>query len=625
MLLFLVAERLTPAAPELEDRRPATPPPRGFWTLFAVGCALCVAAGVLVYRRAWPSITHPPWFLGLLLLSGSAWWSRWRAWSWPHPPAKVLAAVLLLLMLASALFAWRLTTVPVEVHGDEGEEGMDAVALMHDEPLNLFTVGWYWLPRFHVVRQAAGMKLFGVNLLGLRSTSVVIGALSVLLVLSVGYRLWSFEVGLLAALVLVSARFFIHLSRTGLEYIDTPFLSILVVWLSVRAWRELRLGAAIMCGIALGLGIQSYYASRLVPLLLTFTWLAWLQGSDRRLARARAGRFVVIVLAALATAAPMIGYFWNHRTDLWMRTLDTSVFSQSSLDHLSYGYGTRDLRYILLVQLQHALTLFNATPDSSLQYGLRPGGLFEPVSAALFVLGLGLLGARPFRQRNLLLLLWIVVPVIVGGVLTIDTPFYPRIGSVVPFAVLVVALALHSLLDSLRRALPRSVARVLVALVAAGVLTAVFANNIRSYFFEYAPHHRHGPGVEISAWIRAHGAGKTTYMVGGKNYWIRHGAIRFLTYGYETMDVIDLDAYLHSNRFDRATSLFIIMPQGKELMPKLTAVVGPLDVQAHRNAAGQTAFFTAEPIVARPNGEPAKGFTGAGWPRNSAPTIRASG
>ncbi len=602
ILLFLAAERLAPAAPEPEERR-ATPAPPGVWTLFATGCALCVAAGILVHRHAGPGLTHPPWVLGLLLLAVSALWARRRAWSWRYPSPRVLAAVLLLFVLASGLFAWRLTTVPLEVHGDEGEEGMDAVALLHEEPFNLFSVGWYWLPRFHVVRQAAGMKLFGVNLLGLRSTSVVIGMLSVLLVLSVGYRLWGFEVGLLAALLLVSARFFIHLSRTGLEYIDTPFLSVLVVWLAVGAWQELRLSAAIMCGIALGLGIQGYYASRLVPLLLTATWLAWLQGSDRSVARARVGRFVVIVIAALAAAAPMIGYFWHHWADLWMRTADTSVFSRTAIDHLSYGYGTRDLRYILLVQLQHAVTLFNATPDSSLQYGLRSGGLFEPVSAALFVLGLGLLCARPVRQWHLLLLLWIAIPVIVGGALTIDTPFYPRIGGVVPFAVLVVALALHSLLDAIRSALPRPAAKVLAALVVTGVLTAVFANNIRSYFFEYAPRHRHGPGVEISAWIRAHGAGKTAYMVGGKNFWIKHGTIRFLTYGYETMDVIDLGAYLRSNRFDPATSLFIIMPQGKELIPQLTSAVGALDVQPHRNADGQTTFFTAEPISAQPDTE----------------------
>jgi len=594
-LLFLVAEWRTPAPPDPPERH--TPPAfTGLWTLLALGCALCLAAGILVYRRAEPALTHSIWLLGLLCFAGGVLCSWWRSRSAQRPSLKTLAAVLFLLLLAGGFFGWRVSSIPLEVHGDEGEEGMDAVELLTEKPFNLFTVGWYWLPRLHVLRQAAGLELFGVNLLGLRSSSVVLGAAGVVLVFAVGAQFWGFEVGLLAGLVLVSARFFIHLSRTGFEYLDTPVLSILVVWLAWWAWRDLRLDAAVLCGLALGLGVQTYYASRLVPVLLTVTWVLWLTGSERRLQAARVTRFVVIAVVALATVAPMAGYFCKRPYDLWWRTLETSAFTQSALNHLSYSYRTRDLSYILLVQLEHAVTLFNYTSDSSLQYGFRPGGLFEPVAAVLFVLGLAGTCARPLRDRNLLLLLWIIVPVIVGGALTIDTPFYPRIGGVVPFAALVVALALHSLLVSLRATLPRRAARIAAPLVAASVCAVIFAHTIHDYFVEYAPHHRHGPGVEIAAWVRAHGAGKTTYMVGGKGFYIRHGTIRFLSYGFAIEDVLDLDSYLRHNRFDPATSQFIIMPQGKELIPKLQNAVGPLDIQPQRFRDDPAAFYTAVPL-----------------------------
>ncbi len=598
-LVFLVAERRTPAPPDPPERHI----PRAFkglWTLLAIGCALCVAAGILVYRSATPVLTHSTWLLGLLCFASCTLCSWWRCRSAQRPSLKTFLAVLLLLLLAGGLFGWRVSSIPLEVHGDEGEEGMDAVELLTEKPFNLFTVGWYWLPRLHVLRQAIGLKLFGVNLLGLRSSSVVLGAAGVILVFAVGAQFWGFEVGMLAGLVLVSARFYIHLSRTGFEYLDTPVLSILVVWLAWWTWRDLRLDAAVLCGLALGLGVQTYYASRLVPVLLTVTWVLWLAGSEQRLQCARVGRFVVIAVVALATVAPMAGYFCQRPKDLWWRTLETSAFTQSALNHLSYGYGTRDLNYILLVQLKHAVTLFNYTSDSSLQYGYRPGGLFEPVAAALFVLGFAGTCARPLRERNLLLLLWLVVPVIVGGALTIDTPFYPRIGGAVPFAALMVALALHSLLVSLRATLPRRAARIVTPLVAASVCAVIVAQNIHDYFFEYAPHHRHGPGVEIAAWVRAHGAGRTTYMVGGKGFFIRHGTIRFLSYGFAIEDVLDLDSYLRHNRFDPATSQFIIMPQGKELIPKLQAAIGPLDVQPQRFRDDPAAFYTAVPLPPRP-------------------------
>jgi hypothetical protein len=595
-LLFLVAERRSPALPDPPERL-AAPAAKGFWTLFAVGCALGVAAGILVFRGAEPKVTHPPWALGLLCFTGAALWSWWGNRARRRPPPRVLATAALLLLLAGGFFGWQVARVPPELHGDEGEIGLDAVQLLTQKPFNLFSAGWYFLPRFHALRQAAGIKLFGVNTLGLRCTSVVLGAAAVLVVFIVGYRLWGFEVGLCAGLLLVSARFFIHLSRTGFHYLDTPFLSILVVGFAWLAWRDLRLDATIWCGIALGLGVQSYFASRLVPALLTLTWCLWLIGCDRRLLLRRLGRFALVAIVALATAAPMIGFFWKRPLELWMRTQETSVFTQGAFDHLSNAYGTRDLRYILLVQLQHAVTLFNYSSDSSLQYGFRPGGMFEPISATLFVLGLAGVCAHPLRRRNLLLLVWIIVPVIVGGALTIDTPFYPRISGVVPFAVLVIALALHSVLASVGAVLPHRIGRWAVTIVGIGVIAVVLATNVRDYFIEYAPHHRHGPGLEIAAWIRAHGTGKTTYMVGGKGFFIKHGTIRFLTYGYAIDDVIDLNVYLRTNHFNPATSLFIVMPQGRALIPRLQAAVGPLDVQPQRFRDDPAAFYTAVPLT----------------------------
>jgi len=593
-LLFIVAERRTAVLPDPPDPHPL-PTPKGFWMLFAVGWTLCLAAGILVYRTAQPLVTHATWSLGLLCFSVCALRS-WRPQRRRRAQPKTLAAVVLLLVLSGGFFGWHVATIPLEVHGDEGEVGMDAVELLTERPFNLFTVGWYWLPRLHVLRHAIALKLLGVNLLGLRSTSVVLGAVGVLFVFAVGSQVWGFEVGLLAGLVLVSARFFIHLSRNGLHYLDTPVFSIVVVWLAWWVWQELRFDAAILCGLALGLGVQTYYASRLVPVLLALTWYFWLVRSNRRLWLARSGRFALIALVALATSAPMAGYFWRHPADLWMRTVETSAFSASAFNHLTHGDGTRDLRDILLVQLQHALTLFNYTSDSSLQYGYSPGGLFEPVAATFFVLGFAGVCARPLQRPNLLLLVWIAVPVIVGGALTIDTPFYPRISGVVPFAILAVALALHSVLASVRQVLPQSTGRIVAAVVVTGIFAAIFTNNIRNYFFDYAPSHRLSVVVRIAAWVRANGAGKTTYLVGGKGFYIKHGTIRFLAYGFATEDVIDLDAALRGQRFNKATSLFIIMPQGKELISKLQAAVGPLDIQSQRCGDDPAAFYTAVPL-----------------------------
>ncbi|MGH7790323.1 MAG: glycosyltransferase family 39 protein, partial [Candidatus Binatia bacterium] len=564
-----------------------------FLLLYGLGVALCLVAGGLVYRFAAPLTTHLVWAGGLLVLLVSAALAprgadRQAAWS-----RRDWLAVAALVVLSLALFGWHLTSVPPEVHGDDAEVGLDAIRLLDE--FNLFGAGWFELPRFHALPTAIGLQLFGINLFGLRATSVGLGIATVLLLFAVARRLWSFEVALLAAVLLAGQRFFIHLSRTGYHYIDTPFLALLAVWLLLRLWHDRRLDAAVYCGIALGLGIQTYYASRLVPPLLALTWLLWLRGTPAAERRGRVAAFALIVVAALAVAAPMFGYFAHDWAAFWERTRDTSMFTPAAQAHLAYGYGTQSVVAILAIQLRAAFSLFNLTPDNSMQYGLG-GALFDPASAALFVLGVGLILARLAERRAQMVLLWTLLPLIAGGALTIDAPFYPRISGLMPFAVLIVALALMHCWSLARWTLPERRGGWLAGALLAAAVGLIYSDNLRSYFLDYAPNHRHSPGVEISAFVRRHGAGKTTYMLGGApGFFIRHGAISFQTYGYKTRDIENPTEALAHQPFDPATSLFVVMPQGVHLVPQLEATVGPLDLQTHRNRHGAVAFLTAVP------------------------------
>ncbi|MEO8603853.1 MAG: glycosyltransferase family 39 protein [bacterium] len=620
-LLFGLSARRLPDSPEGEAAPPG-PLPARFLILCAIGAALCGAAGILVYMFQPRLLTHLVWAAGLLTLATAA-FSAPRGENRLAPLTTTergaLAAVL---VIAALLLCWQVASVPTEVHGDDAEVGLDAVRLLAD--FDLFGAGWFELPRFHAFPTAIGLQLFGINLLGLRATSAALGLLGVGLLFAVVRRLWSVELGLLAALLLAGQRFYIHLSRAGYHYIDTPVLSLLAVWLFLRLWQERRLDAAIWCGIALGLGIQTYYASRLVPPLLALTWVSFLfplagaltaraavdsgvaTGGRRLLLalRARAPSFAVIVLVAVAVAGPLFGFFAHDWGAFWERTRDTSMFTPAARHHLAFGYGTENLAAILAIQLRAALTLFNRTTDTSYQYGFE-GALFEPASAVLFVLGLGLVCARWRERRMRLLLLWTALPLIAGAALTIDTPFYPRISGLVPFAVLFVGLALTHLLRVVRSAAVGRAGGWATAGLGAAAVGLILATNARTYFVDYAPRYRISPSVEIADFVRGHGAGKTTYMVGGAPaFFIRHGAITFLTYGYKTRDIEHLDAFLRGQPLDPQTSTFVIMPHGSHLLPSLEAAVGPLDLQTHRDRSGEVAFLTAVPAAAHDTADP---------------------
>src|SRR6185369_13750897 len=115
-------------------------------------------------------------------------------------------------------------------------------------------------------------------------------------------------------------------------------------------WQEQSFAAAVGCGLALGLGIQTYYASRLVPVLVVLTCVAWLVIERGRLLGQRAAMLAVIAVTALATAAPMAGYFWNQPGELWHRTEETSVFGPAARAHAAEAYGTDSIGRILFIQ-----------------------------------------------------------------------------------------------------------------------------------------------------------------------------------------------------------------------------------------------------------------------------------
>lgn len=590
LVAFLVAERTAPPEPALSTR-PAPAIGYAAWLWLAAGALFCLvsAFAVLARRPAW--LTHAAWGAGLASLGAAALWARWREGGGIRRPRFSHLAVLL--FASALLFGWRLTVLPREVHGDDAEVGLDAIRLLGN--FDLLRAGWFDLPMFHALPTAIGLRVFGIDLLGLRMTSLVLGALTVLLVYAVARRLWGERVALLSALFLVSARFFIHLSRAGYHYVDTPFLSVLALWLLLLVWYEHRLSAAIWCGMALGLGIQTYYASRLVPLLLAVTCALWLASSEKSLRRRRAANFAIIVVVALAIAAPMLSYFSQHWDDLWSRTRDTSIFTPRAREHLAYSYGTNDLGAIFWIQLRKAAGLFHLNGDTSVQYGY-PGPLLDPVSGALFVLGLAAWGARLLTRRGQAMLLWLLVPVIAGAALTIDTPFYPRISGAMPFAAITVAYGLHRLTTALGALRPIRFVRGAEHALLAAVLAVVLAANIRTYFIDYAPRHRHSIFVEMSEWIRAHGADRTTYLVGGApRVFVRHGTIQFLTYGYETRDILNLEDFLRTQRPARSESAFVILPNGKSLIPKLQERLGPLEVREHGNGRGAV-FYTALPV-----------------------------
>jgi 4-amino-4-deoxy-L-arabinose transferase-like glycosyltransferase len=369
--------------------------------------------------------------------------------------------------------------------------------------------------------QAWGLRLFGDTVSGLRTSSAVVGVLTLPLVYLLARSLFGAPVGLLTMVLMACAHWFIAYAHLGINYNQTTFLEVVAVWTFWEGYRRRRWHWFILSGLATGAGLYLYFASRLVPILLAaFAMSRWqmadsawqiahgcwqtvgsltqrfprftfhvsrfafhvsrlsplvsrlsslvsrftlhvsrhsprfaairyppfvhsLKGTLRRATRPSPilpMRYFVLWLAVtLLVFAPMGVFFAAHLKELSSRA--DFVFLFNDPVKVKDYTGTTDYPSALFVQTYRYAALFNAGSDRSGQYG-NQAPLLDYYTAVFFVLGLAYALARWREPRFTLLLLWIALTIFIGGVLTIESPFTPRIVGLMPVPFMLAALAL---------------------------------------------------------------------------------------------------------------------------------------------------------------------------------------
>jgi hypothetical protein len=195
----------------------------------------------------------------------------------PHTFRRILGFAVLF-GLAAALRLYRLAELPPGNWYDEAIYGLDALRVLREPgwPLFFTTEGHPREPMF-LYLAAWVYSLAGPGTTALRVTSVLIGLATLAAV-----WLWAREVGgerraWIVAWILALLPWHIHFSRLGFRVILTPLFVTLVMWAAWRAGRSRQFRWAAVCGLFLGLGLTTYLAFRVVPLLLLLVALhaAW--------------------------------------------------------------------------------------------------------------------------------------------------------------------------------------------------------------------------------------------------------------------------------------------------------------------------------------------------------------
>jgi PA14 domain/Dolichyl-phosphate-mannose-protein mannosyltransferase len=276
--------------------------------------------------------------------------------------SRLLETVLVLgiLALALGLRVYRLGDLTAGMHGDEGEFGLNAIRILDGVPVSPFKVGAFAFSNFTFWPLALAMKVFGINLFGLRVFSVLIGTL-VLIPFYLLIRQWfGVRMTLIATFLLAVSDIGIFFSKLALNNVETAFSLVAGFYFLFRGLQTRRTINFVLSGLAfMFLSLYFYYAGRLTPVLViavvaylfVLRPLLRLLGAYRELrrdtpgvGRARAlrqatrtqtrviffysGQLVIFAITCFCASSPFLVYELDHVQDATARVVEKSIFNQ---------------------------------------------------------------------------------------------------------------------------------------------------------------------------------------------------------------------------------------------------------------------------------------------------------
>lgn len=450
LLLLLVRSRPAPLGPARSWRLPRLGQiPRRRW-LFLLGLLLALLAQRAVST---PGSERP--FLALLFWLGGitttfyAWHDSPFAASSFNISRRTLGTAAALFVAALMVRLINLSQNPFILNGIEASLGLNSLEIIRGQINNPFGTAWLTNPTLPLYLMALPIRILGPSVLAVRLLSPFVGAATVAATYLIGKRLWGSLTGLLAAVLLLGSHYHLHYSRLGMTNIWDGLLLLLALGAIGIAWKRpsdaphQRL-LWLWAGLFVGLNVYFFTSSRVLPLILLL-WFSLTLLLDRPSMRQQGRHLLAAGGVALVAALPLL-LFYNNNPTIFMERANVLGILPGQTNWLAEQAARLggSQTAALWQQFWQSALAFNGIPDNSPAYRpLVPLLSFGP--AVLMVLGFLLALFRLQQNRYLLLLLWPLLTVIVGGMLVIESPQSHRLVSATPALALLAAVALVTL------------------------------------------------------------------------------------------------------------------------------------------------------------------------------------
>ncbi len=498
-----------------------------------------------------------------------------RSSRWP-----LAVALLLILLVAAWLRLYRLPELPLGLHYDEAANGILAGEIARGASSPIFIPSYTGKEVLFFYWTALWMKLLGLTPLALRLSAALAGLATVVATVwavreLLHERRRATWIALLTGAFLATSFWHLVLSRYGFRAVTQPLLQAMTV---ATLWRGLRCSPPgkkktvvkgrifslltscgdrgcggstpylMLAGLLCGLTAYTYLAARAFPVPLAAALLTLLI-DDRDHRRTRLRQMAIFVAAAALALAPLAHYWLTHPGSFLNRTQQVAATSWTEV----WG-GVRA-----------CLGMFFLRGDPYIRFNIPHRPLFDPITAALSLLGIGTLlksrGKKPTPQTSsgqppnsnpqrsasslllasrVFLLTYLPTMLLPSALATGEiTPSNLRTAGLLPFVYLLPALGLDLVRDKVlapnaetarRRAF--AISHLLFVILTLILLTPITAT---AYFRAWAPsadlyYAADGDLSDVAAYLNQTDLSNATPYVASTHY--RHPTLAFLAQDY---------------------------------------------------------------------------------------------
>jgi len=440
----------------------------GFLVLFAVTGQFFMAQADKPYTL-WVGL----FFYGLALLELKSFYSPLSS---PLKPLSSQAeSLFLVLILGLACFfrLYRIDVLPAGMHTDQGLTGLCALRIEHEGWRPFFEIFNYQIPEVLLFYQlAAWFRWAGDSLFNFHLFFTLQAFFAFIFFYAAIRQLSGSKTALISLFILAVTRWSWIETRTCYPSSEVIFYLFGALCFWVYGLQKQKKWAFILSALFMGMGLYTYQAFKLVPLLFliygAIEYFRYRKGNSFRFSTIVCYFLIVFVLAL-----PLLHYFWQEKT---LGNRERDVFIGNTL------LEQKSLRPLWDVWVGNAL-MFNRTGDEIARHNIPGHRMLDDVTGILFILGLGLAFCRRKNRDSFYFLTGFFI-LALAGLLSNQLNNSNRLVVLTAFTAYFAGSFLEYFWNYLDRVFP-SRKKWIIAVLLTG-LTAMTTQNVYTYFVEQA-------------------------------------------------------------------------------------------------------------------------------------------